>query len=239
LAEESLPDRAVRLFKGFFSAPAPSGFRPRLTNLPFSLHLVAGASAVELFPSGPLDSLRFYQRHHASLHHELEYVVCLPARASPEAFRAYSLIRLRPEERIPLTDLNELEKSLKRSYGTMIQLPRSRPLLERQYSNDLNDEDPPEGLNRVRPPQGERAGPGRLTVAETLDIIIKELQGPEVISWLEGAFRQPPPRGRVEHRYYLDATARLYVVRDHFEEGKALYRAETSEAALRPERPPR
>jgi hypothetical protein len=65
----------------------------------------------------------------------------------------------------------------------------------------------------------------------------KELTGPEVIAWLEGAFRQPPRKGTVEHRYYLDSGARLYLVRDHFSEGKKLYRAQTSAAALRPERP--
>ncbi|MBI3725721.1 hypothetical protein HY251_17480 [bacterium] len=173
------------------------------------------------------------------MHHELEYVVCLPAGARAEDFQAYAIFRLRAEEKIPLADLNDLEKTLRRSYGTMIHLPRARPLLERQYSSDLNDEDPPEGLNRARAPAGEKAAPGRLSVGEILDIVGKELPGPEVIAWLEGAFRQPPPKGRIEHRYYLDATARVYLVRDHFSEGKTLYRAETSDAALRPERPPR
>lgn len=233
----SLPGRVLRLFKGFFSKPHPEGPRRRLDDLPFSLHLFAGTSSVELFPPGPLDVLRFYQRHHASLRHELEYVVCRPLNAQAEEYRAYAVFRLVPEERIPLVDLRELERTLRRSYGTLIHLPRARPLLDRQYSDDdLTDEDPPEGLNHVRVPSGEKVVRGRLTVAEVIDIMRKELDGPELIAWLEGAFRQPPKKGVVEHRYYLDATAGLYLVRDHFAEGKTLYRAETSDVALRPER---
>lgn len=231
---EGLRETVVRLFKGFFDEPHPWSPRPRLDHLPFSLHLVVGAASVELFPPGPLDPLRFFQRHHASAHHELEYVLCRPAGAAAEEFQAYGVVRLRDEDRVPLLDPARIEKKLRADYGTFVHLPRARWLMDRQHGPDLNDEDPPEGLNHVRPREGELAEPGRMSVGEVLHIIRKELSGPEVISWLEGAFRQPPRRGHLEHRYYLDAEAGLYLVRDHPTQGKALYRAQVSEAALRP-----
>jgi hypothetical protein len=233
---ENLPDRVVRLFKDFFSGPESQGPPPRLDHLPFALHLIASGSSVELFPPGPLDVLRFNQRHHSSIHHELEYVVCVPIGAAPEDHGAYAVVRLRPEDELPLESPAAIEKMLRASYGTFVRVPRARPLLENQYSDDLTDEDPPEGLNRVLAPTREKAVPGRMSTAEVLDIMRKELKGPELIAWLEGAFRQPPRKGTVEHRYYLDGAATLYLVRDHFADGKKLYRAHTSAAALRPER---
>lgn len=235
MSSPSLPNRVLRLFKGFFSDPERP--RPRLQELPFSLHLVVGASSVKLFAPGPLDVLSFHQRHHRSLHHHLEYVVCLPRGADPEAYQPYAVLRLRPEEETPLVPLDVIERKLQKSYGTFIELPRTRPLLERQWGRDLTDEDPPEGLNRARAPATEKPVAGRLGTAEVLDVIRRELSGPEVISWLEAAFQQPPAAGKAEHRYYLDATACVFLVRDHPEEGKTLYRATTSAAALRPERP--
>jgi hypothetical protein len=234
---ENLPDLVVRLFKNAFGVPP--GPRSRVVRLPFSLHVIVGGHALEVFPAGPLDVLRFYQRHHASHEHDIEYVVCRAHGAGPEDFGAYGVIRLNAEEQVPLVDVKDVERKLRHSYGTLIQVPRARPLFERQYSDDLDDEDPPEGWNRVRAPEGEAVKSGRLTVAEVLDIMKKELTGPELIAWLEGAFRQTPRRGTIEHRYYLDVTAQLWLVRDHPQEGKTLYRAEASEAALRPEKPGR
>lgn len=237
MAAESLPERVARLFRNLLAEPEAEPLRARLDRLPFSLHLVSGASSVELFPPGPLDVLRFYQRHHASLHHDLEYVVAVPEGAAAEDFLAYAAVRFRPEDRLPLLERPELEASIRRHYGTLVHLPRARPLLERPYSDDLRDGDPPEGPNRVLTPRGEKPARDRFSVAETLEVLRRELTGPELVSWLELAFPQRPPRGRVEHRYYLDATARLFVVRDHSEEGKSLYCGRSSPGALRPERP--
>lgn len=238
MVAEPLPELVVRLFKNFLAKPRP-GPRPRVLTLPFSLHLIVGGHALEIFPSGPLDALRFYQRHHDSHHHDIEYVVCRPTDAAPEDFGAYGVLRIDKDDQVPLVDVKEIEKKLRLSWGTLMHVPRARPLFERQYSEDLDDEDPPQGWNRARAPEREPITPGKLGLGEVLDIMRKELTGPELVAWLEGAFRQPPRRGTIEHRYYLDATAQLWLVRDHPKEGKALYRAETSEAALKPHKPTR
>jgi hypothetical protein len=232
---ESIQEWIRRLFVRFL--PAAPGPLPRVQVMPCALHLIVAGSSVELFPHGTLDVLRFHQRHHGSLHHDIEYVVSVPPGASPEAYSAYAVLRLRPEAELRLLEPTDIERKLRHAYGTLSHLPRARTLLERRYSDDLGDEDPPEGLNRVAAPdEAEKPGPGKFTVVEMLDIIRKELSGLDVIAWLEGAFRQPPRRGLIEHRYYIDSTANIYLVRDHFAEGKVLYRAERSATALKPER---
>ncbi|HBP18720.1 MAG TPA: hypothetical protein DEA08_13160, partial [Planctomycetes bacterium] len=50
----------------------------RLDRLDYSLYLATAAGSIELFPAGILDVYRFYQRRHASLHHEFEYVCARP-----------------------------------------------------------------------------------------------------------------------------------------------------------------
>lgn len=234
---DGFPDWVSRLFQGFFAAPAaePAPARSRLDRLPFALHLIVGGSSVELFPAGHLDPLVFHQRHHDSLHHDLEYVVAVPEGNHPEDHRAYAVFRLRPELALPLVDRREIDRRLQLWYGAYASLPGPRSLLERPESPDLRDDDPPAGLHRLRAPEREPAVPGRFPTAEVLDIARRELAGPELVSWLEEAFRVPPRRGRVEHRYYMDATAALWLVRED-PAGKTLYRAETSTEALRPER---
>jgi hypothetical protein len=235
VASESLPTKVLRLFQNFLADPPRP--RPRLDHLPFSLHLVVGATSVELFPEGPLDVLCYHQRHHRSTRHDLEYLVCVPSGAHSEEYQAYAVIQLRPEDRLPLVPLADIERRLRASYGTFVDLPNPHPLLERPTNNVLTDDDPPEGFNRVLAPKNAKVQPGRLEVAVTLDVIRRELDGVSIVSWLESAFKQPPRQGAVEHRYYLDASAGVYLVRDHFAEGKTLYRARTSDAALRPRRP--
>ncbi|MGE0711241.1 MAG: hypothetical protein AB7N76_28730 [Planctomycetota bacterium] len=229
----SWPRRVVALFLDRFAAAEPRPDR-RVDRLDYSIHLTSGTRSVELFPAGPLDPLRFYQRHHASLHHEFEYLSCLPAGSPAEEFLAYAVFRLNEEEELPLVDLNGLERQLQLHYGQFVHLPRARPLLEHQYGSDLNDEDPPSGSNRVVAPRDEEQAAGRMTIREVLRVLVDDLEGQELVSWIEGAFRQRPPAGTVEHRYYLDRSARVYLVRDHFREGKRLYRSETSRAALSP-----
>ena len=235
-AAESLswPQRVVGLLLDAFGAKAPPTPGQRLTVLPYDIYLTKGAGSTRLFPAGELDVLRFFQRHHASEEHEVEYLTCVPEGGDPEAYLAYGVLKLTPEEVVPFHDLNALERKLQLSYGAFAHLPRSRPLLHVQYGENLNDEDPPPGLNRIVPPTGEPSTPGKLTVAEILKIIRTEFEGPEIVSWLEAAYRQPPPRDEVEHRYYLDPSGLVYLVRHCRREGKTLYRAETSEAALRP-----
>lgn len=230
---ETVLELVRRVFGGFLDAPHPWVPRPRLDQLPFGLHLVVGTATVELFPPGPLDVLRFFQRHHDSRHHDLEYVLCRPEGAPPDALQAYGVVRLRPEAGVPLPAPSVAERALRLHYGTLVELPRASAHVERRHGRDFDDEDPPEGPHRIVAPPGEPRRPGRMSVAEVLDIVRRDLDGPETIGWIEGCFRQPPPAGRVEHRYYLDAEACLWLVR-HDARGKVLYRAEVSEAALRP-----
>lgn len=232
--ELSWPSRVIGTFLDVFGRPAPAPMSRRLDRLPFGLHLTTGLDAIELFRPGDLDVFCFFQRTHSSLRHDVEYVTCLPEGDAPDRWLAYGVFRLSPEEELPFTDLNALERKLRLDYGSFVHLPRARPLLEHQYGDDLNDEDPPAGRNRVVAPRGEAKGPGRMTVAEVLDLLRKELEGPEIISWIEATFRQRPRSGVVEHRYYLDPHANLFCVRDHFAEGKTLFQAETSAEALRP-----
>lgn len=241
----SWPRRVVGRFLDRFGLGAAPSPQRRLARLPYSLHLTTATGLIDLFPAGPLDVLVFYQRHHCSLTHEVEYVVCEPtpealhppSRTGEEELLAYAVFRLNEEEETAWSDLNAIEARLRRDYGSFFELPRARPLLEHQYGDDLNDEDPPEGHNRVLIPSDEAPKKGSLSTAEAISILCAELSGPELISWLEAAFRQRPPQGEVEHRYYLDATGQLYLVRDHFREGKTLYRAETAPEALGPLRP--
>jgi hypothetical protein len=229
----SWPEWVAGYFLDVFGlAEEPRPGRP-VDHLAFSVNLAKGTGSVELFPPGALDVYTFYQRHHCSRSHEIEYITCLPQGADLDGYLAYAVFKLTDEEQVPLVDLNQLERKLKLSYGSFAHLPRARPLFARQYGQDLNDEDPPEGLNRVvAPPETSKAG--RLTIAELLSIMKSELEGHELVSWLEGAFRQRPPHGEVEHRYYLDKFGELFLVRDHYREGKTLYKAETSREALRP-----
>jgi len=234
---------------GLGAQPSPNR---RLATLPYSLHLTTATGVVDLFPAGPLDVLVFYQRHHCSLGHEVEYIACQPtpeallppSRLPPgpggdDGLLAYAVFKLTEEEETPWGDLNAMEARLRGHYGSFFQLPRARPLLEHQYGEDLNDEDPPQGHNRIVLPKGSDDAPkGSLSLSETLSIMRSDLSGPELISWIEAAFRQRPPQGEVEHRYYVATTGELYLVRDHYREGKALYRAETAPEALGP-LPPR
>jgi hypothetical protein len=246
----SWPRRVVGRFLDRFGLGAEPRSNRRLTKIPYSLHLTTATGIIDLFPAGPLDVLTFYQRHHCSLGHEVEYVACRPTPEAllppsrlppgpggPDDLLAYAVFKLDENEETPWSDLNVIEDRLQRDYGSFFQLPRARPLLEHQYGEDLNDEDPPEGHNRVVVPSDSSAPKGSLSTRAALSIMCGELSGPELISWLEAAFRQRPPEGEVEHRYYVDATAQLYLVRDHFREGKTLYHAETAPEALGPLRP--
>lgn len=230
---ESVLDLARRLLGGLLESPQPWRPHPRLSRLPFALHLVVGTSSVELFPPGPLDVLRLFQRHHDSRHHDLEYVLCRPEAGPPDALRAYGVVRLNPELAVPLPEPSEVERALRQDYGTFLELPRASALLVERHGEHLDDEDPPEGPLRIETPEGEVARRGRMTVREVLGIVRAQLSGPAIIGWLEGAFRQPPRAGRVEHRYYLDPEACLWVVR-HEARQKLLFRASVSESALRP-----
>jgi hypothetical protein len=232
----SWPKRVVGLFLDRFGLGAEPQASRRLDHLPYGIHLSTGAGSVELFPPGPLDVLRLYQRQHASLAHEIEYVSCVPRGDSSAEYLAYAVFRLEEEEELPLICLNDLERELKRSYGSFVHLPRSRSLLEHQYSDDLNDGDPPHGLNRVLAPKKEKSSRGRMTVTEILRVLREELDGHQIVSWLEASFLQRPANGTVEHRYYLDSSGRVYLVRDHFSQGKTLYRSQTNPEALQPVR---
>lgn len=232
----SWPRRVVGSFLERFGRGAEPRSGRRLDRLEYALYLSTAAESIELFPAGTLDVYGFYQRRHASLHHEFEYVCARPEGAGEDELLAYAVFKLSEEEQLPFVDLNSIDAKLKRDYGSFVHLPRARELFAHQYGEDLNDGDPPNGPNRVAIPPAHTQEPGRMSVAEVLCVLRADLEPHELVSWLEAAFRQRPPQGKVEHRYYLDANARVYLVRDHWRQGKTLYRAETSPEALGPVR---
>lgn len=100
------------------------------------------------------------------------------------------------------------------------------------------------GENLITPSEPDKVfkevGEKAYTQNDMLEILRSELRMPEKIAWIEEAFSEPPASG-VTHRYYLDVTKQVYLVRHHPTEGKALFIAETDEKALEelpPERNP-
>ena len=65
-----------------------------------------------------------------------------------------------------------------------------------------------------------------------MGILRNELSATQKIAWIEQAFPTPPAEGEIVHRYYVDVTKQIYLVRHHWSEGKTLLLAETDEAAL-------
>src|SRR5437016_2745202 len=88
--------------------------RPRA--LPCDLFLTTGPESIRLFPRGPFDEFRFYQRPVSSLH-EVEFVTRLDAEdAGTENFKAFGVFNLKGRAHA-LPDLDrlvELRRSLAR-----------------------------------------------------------------------------------------------------------------------------
>jgi hypothetical protein len=216
---------------------APLGIDRRA--LPFDLFLTLGAGSIRIYQQGTIDEFRFFQRRGVSHHHDVEFVTRLdPGDAGTENYKEFAVFKLGGESQA-LPDLARAEsvtRTLPRIYG-LERLPAARKLAAAGFSAfDPRHGHPDQGWNRLTPTPStkplRKVGETRFTYTDVLDILRKELSGPEKIAWIEEAFPAPPPHSRIVHRYYMDSNRQAYLVRDHATEGKRLFLAETSEDAI-------
>jgi hypothetical protein len=210
------------------------------TELPFDLLLTSGHGAVPLFSAGPIDELGFFQRCGVPEHLEVEFLTRLaPEDRGREDYKPYGMFRLRSGDGAPLPRQEELPEAfwaaLYREHGLVKILPAARVLSPRTSAWDARRNDPAAGRNRATPLNPDynfkRVRGRRYTHADLLAILCRHLRGPERIAWIEGAFPEALEAGQIVHRYYLDASRRLWLVRHHWARGKSLHRAHTSEEA--------
>lgn len=216
-------------------ARALPDLRPR--TLACDLHLTLGAQSVPLFSAGPIDELRVFQRRAVSESSEVEWITRIDrADAGTENYKAWGIVRLRAESQ-PLPRLDEnagFFEWLRREHG-LETIPTARAVVRADlpaWEPGLNE--PAAGAHRIAPPKPAKpwrsTGGSRVTYGDVVELIRRGLDGPHKIAWMESAFG-----GRdagVVHRYYLDGTRQLWLVRDHPREGKRLYKAITSPEAL-------
>ena len=222
----------------------PSGSREPLVlsdkELPCELFLTMGTQSLSLWGPGKIDELSVFVRYDVDPEHDVEYVTRLdPDQGACEDYRPYGLFRLRPRLSIPLPRLKDmlpLWELLYREHG-LNRLPKARSLFGLGANPKLDHGELPGGLNRLVPDDPERlykkTREGSYTSLEVMQIIQRELKARQRIAWIEDAFKRPLPPGEIVHRYYVDDRRRVYLVRHHWEEGKHLYRAETSSYAQR------
>jgi hypothetical protein len=209
----------------------------RVRTLPCDLHLTLGAQSVTLFPAGPIDDLRVFQRRAVAESSEVEWVTRLDrADAGTENYKAWGIVRLRGEwQRLPELDRNEgFWEWLRQEHG-LETIPTARAVVRADltaWEPGLNE--PAAGSHRIAPPRSTKlwrsVGQRRVTHGDVVEIIRRGLDGLHKIAWMESAFA--PAVGAVVHRYYLDGAKQLWLVRDHARDGKRLYRATTSPEAL-------
>lgn len=216
--------------------------------LPFDLFANLGLTSVRLFNNGPIDEFTFFQRVGVSEDLEVEFVTRLDeADAGTENYKPYVLFRPKGEG-TPLADLQKDEdfwKTLDQTYG-LITIPKLKKLVAGDFGSFDGRKEGAQGVdgyNRITPGEPDKVfkevGDKAFTMNEMLDILRQELRMPQKIAWMEEAFAEPP--AEITHRYYLDVTKQVYLVRHHPAEGKTLFIADTDEAALEelsPERNP-
>ena len=217
--------------------------------LPFDLLANLGTSSVTLFNSGAIDEFAFYQRTGVGEDLDLEFITRLDEQdAGTENFKPYVLFKLK-EGGIPLLDLQKEEefwKTLDQTYG-LVTIPKAKKMAEREFGvfDPRKGGDSQVGRNVIRPAEPDKifkeVGERRFSYQDMLEILRSEMRMPQKIAWVEEAFTEPPAQGQIMHRYYLDVTKQVYLVRHHWSEGKTLFVAETDEKALEelpPERNP-
>lgn len=194
--------------------------------LPCDLFLLTGTALVPLFSAGPTDPLAFFQRRDVPEEHDIEFIV----RREGEEPLPWAVLRLRPDLAVTLPDPQRAEsfwRDLYRATG-LATLPRAGTL-----SRGLDPLGP--GTNVfacAKPGVVFKTVTGRRhTHEEAVSYVRAGLRGVHLISWLEDAFPRRLPAGEVVHRYYVDR-GHVYVVRHHWEQGKALYLAQPSAEAL-------
>lgn len=217
--------------------------------LPFDIFTNLGLSSVKLFPAGPIDEFAFYQRSGVSDDLEVEFVTRLEeADVGTENYKPYVLFRPKADGQ-PLADLQKEEefwKMLDQAYG-LVTIPKLQKLVGKPFVayDTRKGGDPKQGINKITAAEPDKVfkevGDRKFSMGEMLEILRSELSMLHKISWVEEAFADKLPEGEIVHRYYLDVTKQVYLVRDHWQEGKKLFIAETDEEALEelpPERNP-
>ena len=216
--------------------------------LPFDVFCNLGMTSVQLFPSGQIDEFSFYQRTGISEDVDTEFVTRLEeSDKGTENYKPYVLFRPKSEG-LPLVDLQQEDdfwKTLDMTYG-LVTIPKAKKMVNGFGTFDpKSGEDPSIGFNRIEPVEPDKVfkevGEKTYSYKDMLQILRNELLMPQKIAWVEEAFSEAPPAGQIVHRYYLDVTKQVYLVRHHHTEGKTLFVAETDEDALEelpPERNP-
>ncbi len=207
--------------------------------LPFDVFLNLGTSSVKLFETGQIDEFYFYQRTGVPEDLEAEFLTRLEeADAGTENFKPYVLFKPKGEA-LPLIDLQKEEefwKTLDQGYG-LVTIPKLRKIMSKAFgSYDPSSPNPDAGRNQVVLDEGDKVfkevGEKKYSVKDMLEILRSEMNIGQKIAWIEEAFTERPKEGEIAHRYYLDVTKQVYLVRDHWSEGKSFFMAETDENAL-------
>jgi hypothetical protein len=218
--------------------------------LPFEIYLNMGTTSAMLFPTGQIDEFFFYSRTGISEDLEVEFVTRLEeADAGTENFKPYVLFKPKGEalELVDLQKEEDLWKTLDQTYG-LVTIPKAKKMVAAgslTMFDPRKGQDTKGGENRVTAAEPEKVfkevGERKYTYGEMLEILRNELTPRQKIAWVEEAFTDRPADGEIVHRYYLDVTKQVYLVRDHWQEGKQLFMADTDEDALEelsPERNP-
>lgn len=207
--------------------------------LPFDVFLNLGTSSLKLFETGQIDEFYFYQRTGVPEDLEAEFLTRLEeADAGTENYKPYVLFKPKGES-VPLIDLQKEQdfwKTLDQTYG-LVTIPKISKMMAKPFgAYDPSDPKPEAGRNRVMPDEPDKpfkeVGGKTYTQRDMLEILRNEMNIGQKIAWVEEAFTEKPKEGTISHRYYLDVTKQVYLVRDHWSEGKSLFIAETDEAAL-------
>jgi hypothetical protein len=215
--------------------------------LPFDVLINLGTTSAILFDSGQIDEFRFFQRTNVPEDLEVEFVTRLDEiDKGTENYKPYVLFKPQGES-LPIVDLQKEEefwKTLDQTYG-LVTIPKLKKICPDGFVAFDTSAASGDGSNTITPKEGvkvfKEVGDRRFTQADMLEVLRGEMTMRQKIAWIEEAFDKAPAEGMINHRYYLDVTKQVYLVRHHFSEGKALFLAETDEDALEelsPERNP-
>ncbi|HZU95192.1 MAG TPA: hypothetical protein VFF73_00685 [Planctomycetota bacterium] len=217
--------------------------------LPFELYTNLGTRSVKMFDVGQIDEFRFYMRKGVSEDLEVEFVTRLEeSDVGTENYKPYVLFKTN-QEGLPLIDLSkedDLWESLEQSYG-LDAIPRLKDIFQGPFSayDSKKPEDSKAGINVIKASaptkEFKKVGDHTFTMEDMHLILNNDMRLPQKIAWIEQGFSEPLPEGEIVHRYYLDVTKQLFLVRHHWKDGKVLFAAETDEKALEelpPERNP-
>lgn len=208
--------------------------------LPFELYTNLGTRSVKMFDVGQIDEFRFFMRKGVSEDLEVEFVTRLEEQnVGTENYQPYVLFKVNGEG-LPLLDLakeDDFWEALEQSYG-LDAIPRVRDVYQGAWNayDPKQGDDPKSGLNQVVSTNGakefKKVGDHTFSMEDMHLILSSDMRLPQKISWIEQGFSEPLPEGEIVHRYYLDVTKQLFLVRHHWKDGKTLYAAETDEKAL-------